>query len=236
MIKLSNLEIFSLKEAWKTTEEWLLQEHLKDVIEELKEQGLTDAEIEEELKKRKELSEQLYGKGTVYAEYEHLTIQTSDIPKNIENQIRALQKKIDKDKLTSVEDEEGWVKNGIQELLHTTILYGINIKDKDKIEQIVKEANIGDINAKGVSYFDPPGKDYSVAIIECESKGLNDLHHKLKENVESKHKYDYKPHITIAYLKRDERLDDESFDSTKFQIKNVDVSKPDGSVEKINLG
>jgi len=174
----------------------------------------------------------------IEAAFKNLTIQTSDTPKELIDQIKEVQKSIDKSKLYTGEDEKGWIEGGLQKKFHITILYGVEEKDQDKIAAIVKEyvgkglgAETGDIE-----YFDKKEDGYSVAVLRVDaSKGLENLHKALKQAVSNKHSYDqYKAHITIAYLKPNERLTDVKINPVKWQINDIEETQKDGSITKVS--
>jgi len=191
-------------------------------------------------KKTEEWEERWHRRGSLKkeSEYENLTVQTSDIPKEVKNQIKDIQSKIDKDMLYDGEDEEGWVEGGLQKLFHSTILYGINPKDKDSISNIVKEMNEKrEIKAEtgDIEYFDHEDKGYTAMVLRIESDGLKKLHDKLKSEFENKDKYpEYKSHVTIAYLKPNSRVEGITAEPFKWEIDDIEVANKDGSLTKVS--
>ena len=174
------------------------------------------------------------------SEYEHLTIQTSDVPEEVVDQIRDIQSKIDLDKLYDGEDEQGWVENGIQKKLHITILFGVKAKDEKDISDTIKkyrDKNGKDITAEtaGIDYFDNEEDKTSVAVLRIDtSGGLGELHKELREKFDNEQRPgEYKAHVTIAYLKLGERLDDAEVKPIEFNIGDIEMSKKDGSVVKV---
>jgi len=171
------------------------------------------------------------------AEYDHLTVQTSDIPDELKKRIQDIQSNLDKDILYDGEDEDGWVEGGLQKLFHTTILYGVNPNDKDAITEKVDEVLAGgEFSAKTVEieYFDHEEEGYSAMVLRIESDGLKKLHDTLKETFENKDKYpDYKTHVTIAYLKAGARVEGVEVEPFEWDIDGVEMSNKDGSLTKI---
>jgi 2'-5' RNA ligase len=158
-------------------------------------------------------------------EYSTATIQIRDIPKDIVNKIRDIQLSIKENDIETYtgEDESNWVENGIQKLIHLTILYGVEEDELDKIKVIDSTYPEFEIKAKGISYFD--NEDSSVCVIECESERLTEFHNELKEKVSNKDSYpEYKPHITVAYLKPGERVEFEFGDEMEFRINDIEMS------------
>jgi len=148
------------------------------------------------------------------------TLQIEDIPTNLTNIIRDIQNKIPEDILINKYDEEGWIKDGISELLHITVLYGIVSGSPEEAKDIYSRYLPLRIKTKQIIYFDSPGK--TVAVIECESNKLLKLHNELKETFENGHSFpNYRPHLTIAYLKSKERLENINIPSVSWQVKKI---------------
>ena len=205
--------------------------------------GLDRARIEEERGMTKEEEkgiqdwEQRWRRGSVkMGAFTNLTVQTSQIPKELISQIKKVQKGIDKDKLVTDEDEKGWIEGGLQKKFHITILYGVETKEEDKIAEIVKEYVGKGISceSKDVEYFDKD--DCTVAVLRMDgTQGLANLHKALKKEVKNKHKFpQFKAHLTIAYLKKGERLEDEKIKKVKWQIDNIEMSRKNGSLVKVS--
>jgi 2'-5' RNA ligase len=170
------------------------------------------------------------------AQYDMCTLQTSEIPEDITAQIRKIQESIPKEKLNSDADEPGWVEGGVQELLHATILYGINIKDLDKAKEIYKKYPNIDIEAKELGFFDidEPERDayYTAAYIACDAPELKKLHEELRENIENQHDKDFHAHITVAYLNYGERIDGD-IEPMKWELDNAEMIDTKGQPHKL---
>lgn len=121
--------------------------------------------------------------------------------------------------------------HGIQDNPHITILYGLH--DNVTLEQVksVFEGFDGDINVEvdGIDIFE--NKDYDVVKFNVKPDGaLQYLHDRLSEFPNSNQFPDYKPHITIAYVKKGTGKKYIKPDY-KYTVKNVDkitYSMPDG--------
>lgn len=84
---------------------------------------------------------------------------------------------------------------------HITVKYGIKERSAEKIGKLVK--NFGSIKIKATSTSCFKNDDYDVLKIDIVSEKLHKLHHLLKENIDNVETFPtYKPHITIAYVKK----------------------------------
>jgi len=174
-------------------------------------------------------------KAEVNPKYDHGAVQTSDVSETVTDAIKDIQGRIDKDKLYSGEDEPGWVENGIQKLFHITVLFGVNDDVKDEVKKVFDKYRPVHIETTEIKYFssDP---NYDVAIVRCKSEELTKIHDELRDTLENKETYpNYKPHVTIAYLKKGERLDDsEQITNISWEVDSLDLSTSDGKLEKIS--
>lgn len=93
--------------------------------------------------------------------------------------------------------------HGIQENPHVTILYGLHKEVTSEMVKSVFEGFTKDINIEvnGIGIFE--NKDYDVVKFNVNPDGaLQELHNKLSELPNSNSFPDYKPHITLAYIKK----------------------------------
>jgi hypothetical protein len=173
-------------------------------------------------------------------EFDQQTLQTSDVPEELIAQIKAIQEDIYPDSLNDVQDEEGWIKDGLQQKFHITILYGVEDKDKKKITEIVKNFAESGLHCKtgDIEYFDnekDEGDKYTCAVLRIESDGLDKLHKTLKRQVPNDDKYpEYKPHIAIAYLGFKDRLLNAKIEPIEWVIKDIEMTTRKGKLKKIS--
>ena len=169
--------------------------------------------------------------------FDQATIQTSDIPKEVIEQVKAIQKQIPKEYLIDSEDSEGWVENGLQLLHHITILFGIAEDETtlDKVKNIYKKCSPMKISFDKLDYFENKDEGYKVLVIRCESPELAELNKELSDNIENEHhKGEYKPHLTIAYMSKElEELP--KLEPMTWTISNVEISKSDNTQEEISF-
>lgn len=170
-----------------------------------------------------------------YAKFDKATVQTSDLPDEVKNLIKEIQKTIPKEDLYDKNDEDGWIENGLQKLMHVTILYGIKDKDFDTIKEVYRKDDEIEITTDRIDYFE--ADDHVCAVVRCKSDDLRELHSKLKKTLNVKEDYPtYKPHIAIAYLKPGKKVDESKFKEITWTAKSIEVSMSDGKMKKIKAG
>jgi hypothetical protein len=90
---------------------------------------------------------------------------------------------------------------GIEDNSHITVMYGV--PDSFDMEKYCFPARI--TTEDRISYFE--NEQFTVAKISVESPDLKEIHDRIKSVEVNSHSYDYSPHITVAYLKKGERLE-----------------------------
>lgn len=118
-----------------------------------------------------------------------------------ETPIRELQKYIPMEILSPDEDEEnGDIINGVQMHLHTTVLYGLesNLNTNELLPFIEKYRNAV-LHFRNIEHFE---NDLNVCVLRIDSD-IEQLHHEIRENFKVNLTFkEYKPHLTLAYLKK----------------------------------
>ena len=109
---------------------------------------------------------------------------------------------------------------GIDDQSHVTVLYGVN--DDIDLQKYFSEPLRVRTDDK-VTYFD--NDSFSVAKIKVFCNDLEKIHHTMKESEPNEHKYDYSPHITIAYLNKGERLDNDNISKSEWQQNHVALQR-----------
>jgi 2'-5' RNA ligase len=126
---------------------------------------------------------------------------------------------------------------GREESPHVTVKYGLHTSDSKEVESIVK--GNGPITAKlgKVSIFE--NDDFDVVKAEVESPQLHALNKKIAEGTQVTDTYqDYKPHVTIAYVKKGEGkkyVGDKSLEGTEITFDSITFSSKDGKKYQIDL-
>jgi len=172
----------------------------------------------------------------IRADYDHGSVQTSDIPKELKQWIKKVQNSIPKEDLSDAESNE--MDGGFPPSPHTTLCYGIDSASISDIQSLVANRQLIAKIAK-IDYF-THSKEYDVAVLKLESQDLKELHSDLAKEFEVKDDFDYTPHITIAYLKKGKKLreTEELVDEEpeiEWQIKEIELSKKDTTIEKFEI-
>lgn len=90
---------------------------------------------------------------------------------------------------------------GLEKNPHCTLLYGLWKKVKpEEVSEVVKSFEIGECTIHKVSKFE--SDDYDVLKFEVKNPVLHKINKKLTEFPHTNKFKDYKPHATIAYLKK----------------------------------
>ena len=135
-----------------------------------------------------------------------------------------VEKYIKKDDLFYIK-EKNKIKGGIViDKLHLTLLFGIDndFFQEDHIQKIEKkEIVLGDLYL----FYIPEFNCNALVVKVIDDGYLKQLHNSLMKKIKlsKKNKFDFVPHITIAYVKKDFKLtDDKYFFGKKVKIKSVE--------------
>lgn len=145
-----------------------------------------------------------------------------DVPDNVKMELAEIANSIDKD---IINIDEG----GVEDTAHITVIYGVD-EDVNLSDYFKKPIDIKTDNK--ITYFD--NDKFSVAKIKVFSNELNELHYDIKKNEDNKHKYDYSPHITIAYLNKGERLPIGEIKQFEWQQNDIQLQR-NGLLQKVEL-
>ena len=124
-----------------------------------------------------------------------------DVPKEIAEEILALSLSIPDEEI--YDDESG--KFGRELDAHITIKYGLETEDPNDVESLIEDGSKPiSVRFGKISIFDGSEEDkpYDVVKVSVESKELEELHKRLSELPNGDEHDEYKPHMTIAYVKR----------------------------------
>lgn len=168
----------------------------------------------------------------IFSSYSYSSVLV-DVPKDIAKKVISWGKKHIKDSDLFPEEEF----SGREDHIHITVLYGLYLKTKIKIEELL--SNYGDIDIKlgKISKFSQ--EDHDVIKIDVKSPQLHRLHEFISSNLKNNDKHPkYIPHVTIAYVKKDScnhLIDNDDFSDVEFNISSVLFSNKDGDKNKIEI-
>lgn len=90
---------------------------------------------------------------------------------------------------------------GRQYDLHVTTLYGLHSDNPEPVRKLLKNQNHFEVQLGKISLF-TTNDNFDVLIVEVHGDELHELHHKLTKIPHSSTHPVYKPHVTIAYVKK----------------------------------
>lgn len=127
-------------------------------------------------------------------------------------------------------------KSGYELDPHVTILYGLHTNEFSDVETILKKEKEFEIKLGKISKFE--NEDYDVLKIEVESDKLRKLNDKLKDLKYTSTYNGYKPHCTLAYVKKgkcENLVGNKEFFGKKIKIKEIVFSPSKGDTIKMKL-
>jgi len=157
-----------------------------------------------------------------------------DIPKEESKALQSFGKKIPDSEIYEDPKDPSY---GREEEPHITVKYGLDTVDPKEVEPLL--SGQGPITAKmgKVSIFESDA--YDVVKVDIESSELHALNKKIADNLKVTDTYpDYKPHATIAYVKKGEGkkyIGDKSFEGKEVVFKSLTFSGKDGKLTEIPL-
>jgi len=126
---------------------------------------------------------------------------------------------------------------GRENEMHVTLLYGLHGDNSTQSRLIVKNHDPFVVKLGLVDIFE--NDVFDVVVVKAISEELHALNKKLKSKVKFTNKFPvYKPHITIAYVKKGEGKkykDNPHFQNMSFDVKNITFSSKKGYKEVIRF-
>lgn len=124
---------------------------------------------------------------------------------------------------------------GMENQIHFTILYGIHDKKPTQVIKILEKVKPFTVKLGKVSTFS--NDDFEVVKIEVSGNKLFELNKLLRNNLDYTSKYkDYKPHITIGYVKKGKGLNlKNEFYGKELTVEDLIFSNPSKEKTKIKL-
>ena len=128
---------------------------------------------------------------------------------------------------------------GREDEMHVTVLYGVHSAYPNKVKKSLKQTKKAKVKLGKLKAFTNPDK-FDVIFVDVESPDLHKINQKLRNEIPFTNKYDeYKPHVTIAYLKKGESqkyVGIDLFKDEEFVCDYIVFSSKDGKKTKINIG
>lgn len=90
---------------------------------------------------------------------------------------------------------------GFEDTPHTTVKYGLHDETADKITELIKGFGPIKLNFENVTKFEI-NPDFDVLKVDVASDKLMRLNKIISNNMESTDKYEYIPHVTLAYVEK----------------------------------
>ena len=142
---------------------------------------------------------------------------------------------IEPDDVYEVEGDRSY---GVQDNPHVTILYGLHagVSPEDIKEVIGRFAGELKVRVDGIGIFENEEFDV-VKMNVVPDGGLQELHDMMSELPNSNEYPEYKPHITIAYVKKGlgKKYEDASFKREVGGIREICYSMPGGEKEYFEI-
>lgn len=162
----------------------------------------------------------------------------ADVPEDVAREIIAFADTIPDEYIYETDDEE----HGRSKYSHITIKYGIHTFDPSDVLKIVAGSPILSATLGRVTAFH--NADCIALKVSVQSEDLTRLNGKVRQELRCTDTYpNYKPHITIAYLKKDDKnpyyytnFYTDEFLGREIQIDRLTFSTPKGNRERIVLG
>ncbi len=126
---------------------------------------------------------------------------------------------------------------GREDEMHVTVLYGIHSEGSEQVKKFVKDGNLK-VKLGKVNVFTNPDK-FDVVVVAINSPDLVALNEKMKKDIEYTNKYsEYKPHVTVAYVKKGkgwQHRGHDQWEGKEFSCDYIVFSSKNGSKERISI-
>ena len=133
-----------------------------------------------------------------------------------------------------IKEKDVFEKEGFEADSHVTILYGFHTNNYKDVEKLLKNTKPFEVTLGKISKF-KTNPNFDVLKTEVKSKEL----FKFCKTLDFTSNFDeYKPHCTLAYVKKDrceEFIGEDIFNDKKFKINELTFSTPDRVKTKIKL-
>lgn len=127
---------------------------------------------------------------------------------------------------------------GREDEMHVTVLYGIHSDTSEEVAKIASSQKSITVKLGEIDVFSNPDK-FDVVVVKVISDDLHELNEHLTKQIEFTNKYkEYKPHITLAYVKKGKGWKYHGLDHWKDQEFTTDYivfSSKNGVKQKLSL-
>ena len=159
------------------------------------------------------------------------------IPESLAKKVRDFGKAIPEERI--LKDDKG--ERGRQKEVHVTVKYGIHTQDPAEVFNVIQ--NFGSLKAKLGKTTVFWNEESIVIKVSVESYDLVRMNNMIRRQLECTDTYpDYKPHVTIAYVKKDEKDPywfqqylNNDFEGIEVELDELEFSTPDGQKYRILL-
>ena len=157
-----------------------------------------------------------------------------DLPKTLADRVKSWGKENIAEKDVFKESGE----KGRENEIHVTVKYGLHTTDVEEVKKNIKGCKPFSISLGAISRFVPKDKEYDVVKIDIEGEGLHDIHRMLGELKNSDEHPEYRPHCTVAYIKKgqcSELSGDKSLSGAKATVNRLTFSSKDDTKYFLDL-
>jgi len=127
---------------------------------------------------------------------------------------------------------------GREDEMHVTVLYGIHSAASEQVVKVIKGQKPIKVQIGKVEVFTNPSK-FDVVVLDVISPDLRDLNHRVSKEVEYTNKYgEYRPHVTIAYVKKGKgwrHRGSTMWEGRTFETDKLIFSSVNGTKERISF-
>lgn len=127
---------------------------------------------------------------------------------------------------------------GRESEMHVTILYGLHDSQPTEIAEFLESQEPFEVRLGDVTLFENHDK-FDVVKLDASGTGLFKLNRLLRSNFHYTNRFpEYKPHVTIAYVRKDTSgslAKDDTFKGEKFLVEEIKFSSKNGSAHTIPL-
>lgn len=122
---------------------------------------------------------------------------------------------------------------------HVTVKYGLHGTDPESVRKVIADHPPFSLALGKTSHF-PDSGDGDVVKVDVASPGLHRLHHKISDALPHTDTHpDYRPHVTLAYVKKGLGSffsGDSSLEGKEASVNHITFSSKDGKRTKLPLG